>query len=219
MKYLGKFVLFFLLSYGILLYIFSNESMRLRMNKLYAKSVHSIVSLGLPSAHIETQEVFLPNGKVDPDKVFLVYGNPKTINHEMAEARRNKLTEVKISTFSTQFYFFELFTVPLLFLLCLFIATPMSLRNKIVFAALSGAILFLLINAKTILYTLSVIAESQIGIYELSQSGFNTLNRIISLTSLGFSIILAFFLWLIFGFRKSEFADYFTSLIQSVYQK
>ena len=216
MRQLIKFFIFFLIAYGALLFCFYSDAVRIKMNSFYSKTTSSFIKLGLPSAHIETQNVFLPNRKIDPQKVFLVYGNPETIKNEMEEARRNRLSEVKISTKSTHFYFFELFTVPLLFLASLFIATPMKLGQKLLNLIIAMLFMFLYINSKTIFYALSVISDSTIGIYKLSQSSSSMLTRFINLTSLGFSITLAFILWLIFGFRKSEIATFFSSYFDKI---
>ncbi|HOJ91738.1 MAG TPA: hypothetical protein PLH86_11590 [Saprospiraceae bacterium] len=216
MNQLIKFVIIFLLSYGVLLFVFSSDSMRLSMNRLYSSTVEKTIQTGLPSAHIETQNVFLPNKKVDPQKVYLVYGNPTTIKREIDEARRNRMGSVKISTHSTQFYFFELFTVPLLFIISLFLATPMNIKSKIFGCIISCIILFIFVNVKTILYAVSVISETHIGIYELSESSYNTIVRLTSLLSLGFSVILSFTLWLILGFRKSSFANSLNQIFEKL---
>lgn len=79
--------------------------------------------------------------------------------------------------------------------------------------------MFLYINSKTIFYALSVISDSTIGIYKLSQSASSMLTRFINLTSLGFSITLAFILWLIFGFRKSEIATFLVLILTKSQKK
>ena len=91
MRQLIKFFIIFLIAYGALLFCFYSDAVRIKMNSFYSKTTSSFIKLGLPSAHIETQNVFLPNRKIDPQKVFLVYGNPETIKREMEEARRNRL--------------------------------------------------------------------------------------------------------------------------------
>lgn len=79
--------------------------------------------------------------------------------------------------------------------------------------------MFLYINSKTIFYALSVISDSTIGIYKLSQSASSMLTRFINLTSLGFSITLAFILWLVFGFRKSEIASFLVLILTKSQKK
>ena len=74
---------------------------------------------------------------------------------------------------------------------------------------------FILIIGKSVLLTLFSIANAKIGIYTLSDSGLFIIYRIVVMLTLGFSIIICFCLWLLFGFRNSSFSSQFSNFIKS----
>ncbi len=157
------------------------------------------------AAHIESQPVFGEDNRVKHDKMFLVFGNPKQIEEVVQQAKGSGLTEIHLPTRSAQLFLFELAMVPLLFIVSLFIATPMSLRIKLANTAIALFILMAFIIFKVWVYTAYSISSHRIGIYEFSEVRMNALNRLIGFLSLGFSIVLGVILWLFLGFRQSSF--------------
>ena len=119
-------------------------------------------------------------------------------------------------TKSIQFKLFEMFTIPLLFLISIFIATPIAVRQKLKGLLWSAIILLVFLLFKVLLLALFNISNARIGVYELTDASMSSLNTLISMFSLGFSMSLALILWLIWGFRKSSFIHYLNQIFSNL---
>ncbi|MDQ3141986.1 MAG: hypothetical protein M3Q56_07035 [Bacteroidota bacterium] len=210
-----KFALFFFLFYAFISLLISNQQFSTRYHSFFKSSLATVVGIILPSAHIETQDVLDEKGKLSLNRLYLVFGNPVVIEREINQARLNKLSEIKVSTFSRQFLVYEFFIVPILFLVSLFVATPMNWRRKILYLAVSLGILIIFLYSKASVFTLYAISESRIGIYELSNNTMQFLASLISALSLGFSVVLCLVIWLILGFKNSTFLYSFKAFFKS----
>lgn len=215
MKEILKFVGLFLILYASLIYVCNLNPIKSIINSFFRKTVEVIIKSSLPEAYIETQKFMDKNQQVDPNIFYLVYGNPAVINAEHEFANKQGLKEYSISTHSIQFYIFQMLTVPIVFLISIFGATPMTGRSKVKSLAIGLLLLFLLILFKCILFALYRISSSNIGIYELSDSSLSIVSRLVMILTLGFSIIYSFCLWLLFGFRNSVFSTQFNNFINS----
>ncbi len=165
----------------------------------------SMVSIALPSADISSQ---LIKGK-SASEIYLVYGNPILIERAKEEAKQSGQKYATIPTKSMEIHFFEMFIVPWLFIISLFMATAMSIKDKTKGLLISTGILILYTLIKIIILTLFEISNSRIGVYEFGDSSMNILNILLGVFSLGFAITLGFVCWLIWGFRKSKLAESF----------
>ena len=124
------FIVLFLVSYFVLNILYSQTGFRDIYNGLCRSLIENVCQSYYSKADISTQDFYTPSRKIDPNRMYLVYGNPRVIQQQIAEAKRRGLKEVRVSTFSTQFLFFELFFVPMAFLISLFVASPIPWRKK-----------------------------------------------------------------------------------------
>ncbi len=215
MKEILKFVVLFLISYGLLIYISNLNHVQSIINTAFRNSVEFTVQSALPEAFIETQNYPDADQKIDYSVFHIVYGNPAVIKAEKDFATKQRLKEYRISTFSKQLFIFHILTVPLIFLISIFLATPMTWKTKLKSLGISLLLLILLILGKCVLLVLYFIADSKIGIYSLSDSTFSIVYRMAMVLTLGFSIIFCFCLWLFLGFRNSLFSSQFNNFIKS----
>lgn len=183
------------------------------INSGFRNSVEWVLHQAFPEAYIETQNYLDANNQLDPNSFYLVYGNPATIAAEEAYAAQQQLKEYKISTFSFQFFIFQMFVVPFVFLFSIFLASPIQWKKKLSNTGFAALALLALILLKTLLLTLFSIANTQIGIYTLSESQLSWVFHIISAMTLGFSVMFVFCLWLLLGFRNSTFNTLFSNYI------
>lgn len=215
MKDILKFVGIFLLSYGLLIYLFNFQPVKSIVSKIFRSTVEYTVKMALPEAYIQTQDYLDEQHKIEPNVFYMVYGNPAVIKAEKEFATKHEMKEYTISTYSKQVYVFHMLTVPVAFLISIFIATPIPFKLKLKSIGISLFLLLIVIVAKCIFLTYYGIADSKIGIYTMSDSALNLSGRIAMMLTLGFSIIFGFSLWLLFGFRNSLFSSQFTSYIKS----
>ncbi|MEO6190276.1 MAG: hypothetical protein ABIO44_07835, partial [Saprospiraceae bacterium] len=174
----------------------------------------SWVATFLPSADISYQEM---NTKSSSNSdMYLVYGNPILIQQAKDEAKRSKQQFATIPTKSLELHLFEMYIVPLFFLIGLFSATPLLWKSRIKGMAISTLILLIFIMVKILCLSLFEISNNRLGIYELGENNMQWLSTMLGVLSLGLSIILVFILWLIFGFRKSNFVQNFKLLFGNV---
>ncbi|MBK6544216.1 MAG: hypothetical protein IPO78_10565 [Saprospiraceae bacterium] len=209
MKDIFKFIGIIIATYAVIMLLLNVSFLEKPFNSIFRQSLESIVKLSFPDAYIETQDFLNAKQKSDPNVFYLVYGNPEVIKAEADYAAKQNLSEYKISSYSSQFYIFQLFTVPLVFLISIFVATPIPFNKKFINLGFSILCFLVFIYFKSYLLTLFSISNSQIGIYQLNDSSMAMLSRIISALTLGLSIILIFCIWLIFGFRNSVFYSQF----------
>jgi hypothetical protein len=210
-----KFTLFFLLAYGLSVFLVSKVPGADSIYTLIRNSVGGVVGIALPSAQIESQVFSDPaTGKSDVSAMYLVYGNPVLMKKTMEEALASGVTQVTLPTRSISFRLFEMFMVPLLFLVSIFIATPMNHKHRWMGLIWTLLILFVFLLIRCVVISLFSISNDRIGVYELEDSSMKFLQTVISIFSLGFSMSLAFVLWLIFGFRHSVFID----MLQNIFK-
>jgi hypothetical protein len=213
LKFSGIFLICYLVCLGLFTQSFVGNATYKILRGITTKSIQWV----LPSAHVEAQEYKDPNsGKKDPSAMYLVYGNPLLIKKAMEEARKSGQSQVNIPTRSIVFRLFEMFLVPLFFLISIFIATPLSIKEKLKGLGYSLLILLLFLILRCIILAMFNISNDQIGIYEYSESTMDNLSFLVSVFTLGFNMSLAFVLWLYFGFRKSSFSVFFISLFNQV---
>ncbi|MBK8956128.1 MAG: hypothetical protein IPM34_11315 [Saprospiraceae bacterium] len=218
MKEILRFVLLFILTYAAVMLLLNIPFIQNGIQQSVRSVVKVFVKASFPNAYIDTQDYKDASGKADPNVFYLTYGNPEIIQAEHDYAKRNQLMEYKISTYSIQLYIFQLFTVPLVFILSLFLASPMLWKPKLKFLLTSLSIMFMLILLKTDMLILYNINMSQIGLYKLEDQDMANLLRFISMLTLGFSVMLGFILWLVFGFRNSQFVQLVDSFFKNIKQ-
>ena len=214
MKGIIKFTLLFVVLYAGFILLLQTAFMQPVVNGFFRDLTEWTIKASLPKAYIETQDFIDNKGKADPNVFYLVYGNPEVIRAEQDYAARMGLREYKISTYSIQFYIFQMFTVPLAFLVAIFLATPAPWKRKSANLVLSLLILTAVILLKCSLLGLYTISEAKIGLYALSESSLSLVYRVVMALTLGFSIIFGFCLWLIFGFRYSPFSNQFLDYLK-----
>ncbi|MBK7812693.1 MAG: hypothetical protein IPO62_07425 [Saprospiraceae bacterium] len=213
LKFSGIFLICYLICLGLFTQSFIGNAAYKLLRGISTKSIQWV----LPSAHIESQEYIDPSsGKKDPSAMYLVYGNPLLIKKAMDEARKSGQSQANIPTRSIVFRLFEMFLVPILFLISIFVATPLTIKEKLKGLCCSLVILLLFLVLRCIILAMFNISNDQIGIYEYSNGTMDNLSFLVSVFTLGFNMSLAFVLWLYFGFRKSSFSTYFVSLFNQL---
>ncbi|MBK9109159.1 MAG: hypothetical protein IPM92_12540 [Saprospiraceae bacterium] len=216
MKEILKFLLLFLGVYAIVIFLQSFHPVQSAIQYSFRSSIELFLKASFPKAYIETQNYQDAAGNFDSNIFYLRYGNPEVIQAEHDFARKNQMKEYKISSHSIQLYIFQLFTVPLAFLIALFVASPMLWKPKLKYLLLSLTIMSLIILLKVNLLTLYNMNISKIGVYTLATEDLTWVFRLISMLTLGFSIMICFILWLLFGFRNSRFALIVNSFLKSL---
>jgi hypothetical protein len=138
------------------------------------------------------------------------------IDEKIEEARRLGKTDLEVPYRFISYQIFEFFVVPMIFLLSLIIATPMSNTSKLKQGAIAVGVMLAFLLLKLYILTLFSVSKARIDVYELGDGAMNFLLTLVSILTMGFSIILAFFLWLVFVFRKSDLRRLLTSWINSL---
>jgi len=217
LRSLLRFILLFIVTYGLGVFAFSKMDIFTSLHAFFRNSVEFVVSTALPSCEIEAQKFVDPiTKKEDKTMMYLVYGNPFLMKKALEEARASGQGYATMPTKSIQFKLFEMFTIPLLFLISIFIATPIAVSQKLKGLLWSAIILFVFLLFKVLLLALFNISNARIGVYELTDGNMSSLNTLISMFSLGFSMSLALILWLILGFRKSSFIHYLNQIFSNL---
>ncbi len=208
-----RFAGWFVLTYLVLLICYQSSFVSSVINITIRDLSTSMVSTVLPSADISQQNLKgKSNGSSD---MYLVYGNPYLIQKAKEEAKTSGQAYASIPTKSLELHLFEMFVVPLFFLISLFIATPMVWKEKLKAFGISTGLVLVFILIKLVILVQFEISNARIGIYEFGDTGMKIMARCLSIFSLGFTLMLSFILWLAFGFRKSKFIQIFNTLFKN----
>lgn len=218
MKDILRFVALFIVCYAAVILLQNTGPVQSGIQQSFRTIIEVFLKASYPEAYITTQDYKDESGKEDANVFYLTYGNPEIIQAEHDYARKNQMKEYKISTYSIQLYIFQLFTVPLAFIIALFLASPMHWKPKLKYLALSIVLMTAIILLKINLLTLYHLNISKTGVYTISNSELNWVFRLISMATLGFSVMAGFMLWLIFGFRNSRFVQMVNSFFKSLQQ-
>lgn len=210
-----RFILFFVIAYALIAYTADHAPVNTLVQNVFKWTVEHFAQSTFQDAFIETQKINHESGGTDKNAFYLVYGNPTTIKREQDEALKQGLSQYRISSYSIQLFTFQMFTVPIAFLLSLFMACPMKSRSKLKNFILAASILIFIILIKSMILLGFSMSNQSIGIYQYSDETMQNLARLISMMSLGFSIMVGFILWLIFGFRNSTLAEFINGYIKN----
>ncbi|NOT37761.1 MAG: hypothetical protein HOP11_10330 [Saprospiraceae bacterium] len=213
MKDIFRFAGLFILCYFVCIFLYRVDFVKSMINKPLRSYSVGWISSFLPSAEISQQNIAGKSG-IDAE-MYLIYGNPILIEKAKKEAKQSGQAYATIPTKSMELHLFEMFVVPVFFLISLFIATPLILKEKMKGLLISLLIIFMFISIKLICLSTFEISNSRIGIYELGDSEMKTLSILLGVFSLGFTLMLSFILWLVFGFKKSNFVQIFNSLFKN----
>ncbi|MBK8152248.1 MAG: hypothetical protein IPK61_03780 [Saprospiraceae bacterium] len=183
-----RFLILFGFCYAFCILLFQNAAVYKSLNAKLRVAITALDKSFFSKAEISSQDVYDDQNKKDHNRMYIVFGNPKTIKIEMENARRQGLNEVRISTYSAQFYFFQMIYAPLAFLLSLFVGTKMPWKKMMKGLAYS-----------ILIFTL-----------------YKFVSFIVSAMSIGFSMVLCFCLWLIFGLRHSSFYQFLQSIFSQI---
>lgn len=199
-----RFALLFVLCYSICLVLFQIRAVSNPFYTALKVLTTGCVSSLLPSAEISSQWKSRDGAGSD---IYIVYGNPLLIQAAKQEAKNAGQQYATLPTKSLELHLFEMFVVPVLFLIGLYVATPMNWKPKLKNLSIAFAILLIYLLFKIMLLSLFEISNARIGVYELGDSAMQFLGKILGVFSLGLTITLAFVLWLILGFRNSRLAE------------
>lgn len=215
-----RFAIILLISYFALNALVSFTPAGAVMNAMFRELSETVLSVCFSDLNINTKAE-RAGGAVDDNKMIVEFKwTQSKINEIMEEARRTGRTDIEVPYRFISFLIFEFFLVPLIFLLALIIATPMpSIKDKIIGGVLSIFAMLIFLYGKMYVMTIFSVSKAKIDVYELSDSTMNILLTVVSLMTMGLSVIVAFFLWLIFMFRKSEIKNLMTSWFNTLLER
>lgn len=214
MRDILKFAGIFVACYFLCLLLYKTKIVSSIINKQLRSYSVTWLSTMLPSVDISEQNL---KNKSDTDpEMYIVYGNPILIQKAKEDAKRSGQAYATLPTKSMELHLFEMFIVPLFFIISLFAASPMEWKNKLMGMGITILSIFIFISLKLIILSTFEISNARIGIYEIGESGMKALSTLLGVFSLGFTLMLSFVLWLFFGFRKSKFVDLFNTIFKNV---
>ena len=199
-----RFLGILLLGYFLLAGLFSWKPVQRTVHNTYRSISESVLSTAFPELKIKT------SGKDDANKpdisqmrIDFTWGKER-VDKAIAEGRRQGLSDISVPHRNISYYLFRFFSVPLAFLLALILATPMSIKRKTIGGVSAIALLLAFLFYKLFYLTKFSISKSRIGLYELDFETMESMQRISGLMTMGLSIMICFFLWLVFLFRNSD---------------
>lgn len=206
-----RFVLFFFLSYGLITAVVKIPALNSMKNATLRSISSGWLSTTLGGDLKFGTKAQKENGRLQ-DNVMVVdfEWSQNKIDKVIAEARRTGQSDIQVPYRFITYLLFEFFIVPMIFILSLIIATPMELRKKLIFGGLAYLVMFVFLLVKLLLLTLFSISKAQIDVYELSHGSMSVLQTLASVMTMGFSVIVAFFIWLILVFPKSALLGHIT---------
>lgn len=197
------FVVIFFLSYGLLMVFLSLQGVKPGLHSFYKNSSTTFSSVFLSRADIQSQFERVGT-KISYDRFVVRIGaNQKEIDRRIDEARQKGLKEINNPVCDIPFKAFEFYTVPLVFIFSLLIATPMRPRKKILHLSIGVIAMLLFLWVKFLIQILfSINFIYPIDMYMLGSTGRSIVEFLSQAMTMGFSIILGVVIWLSLSYKS-----------------
>ncbi len=201
-KRLLLFLLFFVLSYLFLYFLVNTESInRLNASFLETTALSTVQTL-LPKAKYEHRVDFTETRTI----LVLGFVNKEKLQEMIAEAKAKGAKTLDFDVEEVRYYV-DYFVLPLIFLFSLIIATPISIKQKLL-ALLWGFLLFTAYYVfKIFLFMLMHISTNNIGIYDFGEGFESALKSLTRVMELNFSMLMAVLIWLLVALSKSNWKE------------
>jgi hypothetical protein len=210
------FVIIFFLSYGILMSLLSLQGVKSGLHTFYKNSSTRFTSLLLTRLDIQSQfERVGTKTSYDQFNIRIV-ANQEEIDRRIAEARQKRLKQINNpDCYGISFIVSEFYTVPLVFLFSLLIATPAAPRKRILNLGIGvfAMLLYLWLNFLIkIIYSINFICPYDMEMYVLGSTGRSTVEFLTQAMTLGFKIILGVVIWLSLSYKSLPIREWSQSL-------
>ena len=211
-----KFAIIFIGAYFLLTGVTQLPGVNGTINAIFRGISKTALGTSLPQLKINTKAA-RENGILDDNKMIVEFEwTEEKVQAAIAEARRLRQADLQVPYRFISYLIFEFFLVPLLFLFSLILATPMPIKTKMKTGSIAILVLLAFLLIKLYLMTIFSVSNAQIDVYELSHSTMSRLQWLAGVMTMGLSIMLSFFIWLIFVFRKSELKDLINTWFSSL---
>lgn len=199
-----RFAVLFIASYAILNGLYQVPFVSESTNAILRGISKKWMQTTLPELKFNTK-ADKENGKVNDNKMILEFEwTQDKIDAVIEEARRTGQANIQVPYRFISYLLFEFYMVPLIFLISLIIAIPMQRRTKWIRGSITLGAMLLFLLIKLLLLTLFSVSKAQIDVYQYGHETMTKLQWIASVMTMGFSVIVAFFLWIVIMFPKSE---------------
>ena len=199
-----RFAVFFIGSYFLLTGATQLPGINGTINAIFRGISKTALSTSLPQLKINTKAA-RENGVLDDNKMIVEFEwTEEKVQAAIAKARRLRQADLQVPYRFISYLIFEFFLVPMLFLISLILATPMALKPKVKWGSIAVLALLMFLLLKLYLMTIFSVSNARIDVYELSNTTMSRLQWLAGVMTMGLSIMLSFFIWLIFVFRKSD---------------
>lgn len=203
-----RFILVFLVSYSVLTGLTTIPGINKVVHSVYRSISKSALNITLPNLEFNTKAQKVKRKTEDNTMVVEFEWPQSKIDEVIAEARRTGRTDVEVPYRFITYELFEFFSVPLIFILALIIATPMAgPKSKWTKGLLAYLALWAFLLIKFILFTVFSVSKAKIDVYELGDGPMSTLHWLATVMTMGVSVILALVLWLAIMFPHSKLKD------------
>lgn len=214
-----KFLGIFVISYFVFVGLFNVEPIEAIVNTSYRSISQSFLTLMLPDAKI-VAELGTQDGKRDVNVMAVNFSWTQSLVDKMIErAKQQNITNISVPHRFVNYYLYQFFTVPFIFLLSLLIATPQTAKNKIISIFLGMVILGAYLLTKLFMFVIFSISNVKIGIYELSHDYMLILQKMANVLTLGVSIILSLIIWGVISFRRSKLKEELLGIFNVIQNK
>lgn len=207
------FVVIFFLSYGLLMTFLSLQGVKPGLHAFYKNSSTKFSSLFLTRADIQSQFERVGT-KISYDRFVVRIGaNQEEIDRRIDEARQKGLKEINNPVCDIPFKAFEFYTVPLVFIFSLLIATPMGPGKRILHLGIGVFAMLLFLWVKFLIQVLfSINFIYPIDMYLLGSTGRTIVEFLSQAMTMGFSIILGVVIWLSLSYKSLPIREWSQSL-------
>jgi len=199
-----RFAILFIASYAILNGLYQVPFISKGTNAVLRGISKKWMQTTLPQLEFNTK-ADKENGRIDDNKMILEFEwTQKKIDTVIEEARRTGQANIQVPYRFISYLLFEFFLVPLIFIISLIIAIPMDRRKKIIRGLITYGAMMLFLLIKLLLLSLFSISKAKIDVYQYGHETMTKLQWLASVMTMGFSVIVAFFLWIIIMFPQSQ---------------
>lgn len=194
-----RFLLAFLLVYGVLMAISMTGPVASASNAIYRKASHPIIQSLLPKAYMHFKE-----GKESAGIIRVEYISKEKLDRQVNQQRTPGSKKVSVTGYDYEIFFHRVFLSLFVFFLSLMLLSPIRRKEKLIGILVGGLVLFAFSLLKIYLLLMTVFNDAQVAVYESSEATMNVVNGILTHFTLSVSLLMIVVLWLFFAFRKGN---------------
>ena len=203
-----KFLGIFCLSYILLYWVLGSGTILDSHRSFFTKFSGSFIESTLSKTSFTFKEGIKGDAATE-NEIIILFNNKAELQRLIEDAKKKAPSErqLTINSEETSIFFVEAVLIPLIFVISLILATPLTWKGKLKALALGILLIYFFIFFKIWVYLLYIISAAKIGIYEFTSPVSNIVSLLGNNLRIGASTIFGTLIWVLVAVRNSSWKE------------